>query len=155
MFLQLFFHKYQSSKRLGGWLGFVSFFFNRIFGRWFKKQFMWKRSDNQELLNSNSGCRNPALGISLEHTSKYYDSVAKRRILLCKSKGLLAQADLLYLLYLLWKGNCLLKTQSPDTIFVATWYTRNKCFPIVGTEKPPFMKQHGNENAIYHNHDAD
>lgn len=124
VFLQLFFHKYQRSKRLGGWLCFVSFFFNRSFRRWFKKQLMWKRNDNQEPLNSNSGYRNPELGISLEHTNKYYDSVAKGRIPLWKSKGLPAQADLLYLLYLLWRGNYLLKTQSPDTIFVATWYTR-------------------------------
>lgn len=32
---------------------------------------------------------------------------------------------------------------------------RDECFPVVGTEKPPFMQKHGNENAAYHNHDAD
>lgn len=38
VFLQLFFHKYQCSIRLGRGLGFVSFFFflNRILIRWFK-----------------------------------------------------------------------------------------------------------------------
>lgn len=88
--LQLFFHKYQCSKRLGGRLGFVSLFFSRILTRWFKKQVIWKRNDDQEPLSSNSGSRNPALSISVEHTGKHYDSIAKVEFLCGKAKDYLS-----------------------------------------------------------------
>lgn len=120
VFLQLFFHKYQCSKRWGaGWVLFP-FFLARFLGNGVKTN-----SSEKEMI-----IRNPwilILDLEILHWAFHWNTqvnvmiqLQKGRLPLCRSKGLPAQADLLYQLCLLWKSNYLLKAQSPDTIFVAT-----------------------------------
>lgn len=93
-----------------------------------------KRNANPEPLNSNSGYRNPALGISVDHTSKSYNSIAKGRILLWKSRGLPACVDLLYLFIIpIMKRQLFVKnTISSYDICIQMVHIRNECFPTAG-----------------------